>query len=71
LPTFAPIFDSAWGGLWNADDDRIEILLKTYNQKGKKLHKYIEESSPIISIEENTNGNQFELVDFVIRFNDD
>jgi len=71
LPTFAPIYDSARGLLWNFDDASIKHLLNVHNTKGRKLIKYIDEASPRISIEENTQANHFELIDFIIRLNNE
>ena len=69
LPTFAPIYDSARGLLWNISDENCKHLLKTHKEGGKKVIKYIEEASPRISIEGNTQANHFELIDFIRRYN--
>jgi hypothetical protein len=66
LPTFAPIYDSARGLYWNHSDEKIKQILK---QGGKKIVKYIEEASPRISIESNTQANHFQLIDFTKRYN--
>ena len=66
LPTFAPIYDSARGLYWNHNDENIKQILK---QGGKKIVKYIEEASPRISIESNTQSNHFQLIDFIKRYN--
>lgn len=69
LPIFAPIYDSARGLLWNISDDNCKNLLKTHKAGGKKVLKYIEEASPRISIEGNTQANHFQLIDFIRRYN--
>ena len=71
LPTFAPIYDSARGLLWNRDDANIKHLLNVHNTMGRQLIKYIDEASPRISIEENTQANHFELIDFINRYNNE
>jgi len=71
LPTFAPVYDSARGLLWNWSDDNIKNLLETHQKGGKKVLKYIEEANPRISIESNTQANHFELMDFIKRYNDE
>lgn len=71
MPTFAPIYDSARGLLWNYSDENIQQLLQTHKQGGKKLVKYIEDASPRISIESNTQANHFQLIDFIKRYNND
>ena len=70
LPTFAPVYDSARGLLWNYSDDNIKNLLRIHQNSGKKIVNYIQEACPRISIESNTQANHFELMDFVKRYND-
>lgn len=69
LPTFAPIYDSARGLMWNISDENIKHFLKVHKQGGKKVVNYIEEASPRISIEGNTQANHFLLIDFIKRYN--
>lgn len=69
MPTFAPVYDSARGLLWNISDENCKHFLKTHKEKGKKIVNYIEEASPRISIDENTQANHFQLIDFVKRHN--
>jgi hypothetical protein len=77
LPTFAPLYDSARGMLWNMSDLHIKKILNEYflytklkNPKlGNKVLNYIEDASPRISIEGNSKANHFELIDFIRRFN--
>lgn len=71
LPSFAPIYDSARGLLWNWSDANIISTYQTLNQGNAKLKRYIEHASPRISIEENTQANHFELIDFLKRYNND
>ncbi|MEN9457737.1 MAG: hypothetical protein RL135_306 [Bacteroidota bacterium] len=66
LPTFAPIYDSARGLLWNYSDENIKKIYKSGN---KKILAYIEEASPRISIESNTQANHFQLIKFVKKYN--
>lgn len=66
LPTFAPVYDSARGLLWNYSDENIK---KIYTQGGKKIVSYIEDACPRISIEDNKQANHFQLIDFIKRFN--
>lgn len=70
-PTFAPIYDSARGLLWNYSDENVTQLLQTHKQGGKKLVKYINDACPRISIESNTQANHFQLIDFIKRYNND
>jgi hypothetical protein len=69
LPTFAPVYDSARGLLWNISDENCIHLLKTHKEGGKKIINYIEDACPRISIESNTQANHFELIDFIRRYN--
>lgn len=71
IPTFAPIYDSARGLLWNYSDENIKNLLKTHSQGAKKIEKYITDASPRISIESNTQANHFELIDFIKRYDNE
>jgi hypothetical protein len=71
IPTFAPIYDSARGLLWNYSDENIKNLLKTHSQGAKKIEKYINDASPRISIESNTQANHFELIDFIKRYDNE
>jgi HipA-like C-terminal domain len=66
LPTFAPLYDSARGLLWNYSDENIR---KIYREGEKKVVDYIKGACPRISIENNTQANHFELIDFVKRYN--
>ena len=68
LPTFAPIYDSARGLLWNSSDERI---VRIHNNKSRKIDNYINNACPRISIEENTGANHFELIDFLKRHNNE
>lgn len=65
LPTFAPIYDSARGLLWNYSDDNIKQI---YKNSGKKIVSYIEGACPRISIESNKQANHFQLIDFIKRY---
>jgi hypothetical protein len=71
LPTFAPVYDSARGLLWNRSDDNIINLLRNHKNGSKKVLNYIQEACPRISIESNTEANHFELMDFIVRYNDE
>jgi hypothetical protein len=71
LPTFAPVYDSARGLLWNWSDEKIKHFLKVHGQHGKKVVNYVEEASPRISIESNTQANHFQLAHFIKRYNSD
>jgi len=71
LPTFAPVYDSARGLLWNYSDENLKHLLKLHKEGSKRLLKYITDASPRISIETNTTANHFELIDFIKRYNKD
>ena len=69
LPTFAPIYDSARGLLWNLNDENIKHFLNVHKNGGKKVVNYIEEASPRISIEGNTQANHFQLINFLKKYN--
>jgi HipA-like C-terminal domain len=68
-PTFAPLYDSARGLLWNVSDENCKHFLRLHKQNGKKVVNYIEEASPRISIEENKEANHFQLIDFIKIYN--
>ena len=61
-PKFAPIYDSARGLFWNLSDSNIKHYLKTHNNGGKKVLRYIENARPRISIEDDKNVNHFQLI---------
>lgn len=71
LPTFAPVYDSARGLLWNLDDENIKHYLNVHKQGGKKVVNYIEEACPRISIEGNTQANHFQLIEFIKLYNNE
>ena len=71
LPTFAPLYDSARGLLWNYNDQNCRDHLRNQLQNGKKVLNYIENASPRISIEENKQANHFQLVSFLKKYNND
>lgn len=76
LPTFAPLYDSARGLLWNMSDDAIKRHLDEYlryraggtKKYGSKIVNYVREASPRISIEGNEKATHFELIDFLKRY---
>jgi hypothetical protein len=69
LPNFAPIYDSARGLLWNSNDEKCRVLYNNYLKDKQKILNYLNGACPRISIENNTQANHFELVDFLLRFN--
>lgn len=71
LPTFAPLYDSARGLLWNESDQNCRRQLKNHAENGKKILHYIENAAPRISIEDNKEANHFQLIDFIKRYNKD
>lgn len=70
-PTFAPLYDSARGLLWNFSDKNIKNYSISHKRNGKKVIDYIQNACPRISIESNTQANHFELIDFIKRYNND
>lgn len=64
-PTFAPVFDSARGLLWNTSDEGVVKHWKNYKNSGKKIVHYVERAYPRISIEQNKEANHFELLSFI------
>lgn len=68
LPTFAPVYDSARGLLWNYSDENLKQLIELHKKGGKRIVRYIQEACPRISIESNTQANHFELMDFIKRY---
>lgn len=64
-PTFAPIYDSSRGLLWNYSDENIKKLLLNFENGGKKIVTYLEEACPRISTEVNTEANHFQLIEFI------
>jgi HipA-like C-terminal domain len=65
LPTFAPIFDSARGLLWNESDEKVKHHLNHFSKDGRKIVNYLEAACPRISMENNRNANHFEFVKFI------
>lgn len=65
-PTFAPIYDSARGLLWNFSDNTLKTKSKFGN---KEIDSYIEQASPRISIDDNISANHFQLIDVIRRYN--
>lgn len=65
-PTFSPIYDSARGLLWNWSDDRVKKQLKNLLSGGKKVENYIQNASPRISIEGDSEINHFGLIDYIL-----
>lgn len=65
--TFAPIYDSARGLLWNIPDKDLPKFI----ENEKRVKKYIQNSTPRISLEENKSSNHFDLVEFIIRNNNE
>ncbi|MBP2614909.1 HipA domain-containing protein [Chryseobacterium jejuense] len=69
---FAPIYDSARGLLWNFDEANIERYLINYDRdKGTLIDKYLKNSCPRISIEDDKSINHFELIKFLWNYNDE
>lgn len=70
--TFAPIYDSARGLLWNFDEANIEKYLNNYEKEnGTLIDKYLKNSCPRISIEDDKSINHFELIKFLWNYNDE
>lgn len=71
LAEFAPVYDSARGLLWNRSDENIKNLWRNHLEGSNKVHKYMKEACPRISIEDNKQANHFELMDFLKRYSPD
>lgn len=70
--TFAPLYDSARGLLWNFDEVNIRKHLANYSSiNGKKVLNYIKSSKPRVSIEDNKEANHIELIEFLKRTSED
>ncbi len=69
IPTFAKIYDSSRGLLWNLDDANIIEHYKNLLEGGKKVQNYIKKAYPRISIEGDSEINHFELIQFISRQN--
>ena len=70
--TFAPLYDTARGLLWNFDEDNIKKHLLNYdNNSGTLIDKYLNNSCPRISIETDKSINHFELIKFLWSYNKD
>lgn len=68
--TFAPLYDSARGLLWNFSEENVDKYLLNYDTDGGTLlNKYLQNSCPRISIEDNKAINHFELVEFLKNYN--
>jgi hypothetical protein len=65
VPKFAPLYDSARGFVWNWSDEDIIMRLEERKGNGKKIDRYINDSAPRISFEDNKDANHFELVQFL------
>ena len=67
---FAPLYDSARGLLWNLSEENIDKYLLNYKtDQGSLINKYILNSKPRISLEENSDVNHFELINFLKAYN--
>jgi hypothetical protein len=69
IPTFAPLYDSARGLLWNWSDENIVKHYRDHLNRGRKVVNYIEQASPRISIEEDYGVNHFQLIAFIKGLN--
>lgn len=61
-PSFAPIYDSSRGLLWNHTDD---IIVKNFTNESIKFNNYLVTASPRVSIEADKGINHFQLVSFI------
>lgn len=64
LPSFAPIYDSSRGLLWNHTDDSI---VNNFVNESDKFKNYLESASPRVSIEADKGINHFQLVSFIFN----
>ncbi len=71
LPTFAPIYDSARGLLWNESDEQIKNKYCTDSNSPKRLETYIQGACPRISTSDNSRANHFELIAFLKQYNNE
>ncbi len=71
IPTFSPIYDTARGLFWNWSDDQVSKQLKNLKSGGKKIENYIIKGCPRISIEENSDINHFDLIEYIWNIYDE
>ena len=64
---FSPIYDSARGLLWNTPDEQLENYFDGNKIIQSKLKKYLENSSPRISLKNNPKANHYDLVEHFIK----
>lgn len=68
---FAPIYDSARGIFWNTTEENMTKMYKLFISDKSQIESYIHKSKPRISFEKNPNSNHFELIQYLISYNDD
>lgn len=65
-PYYSPIYDTARGLYWNNDE---EFILSLHNdneeQQNNRIHKYVKNSVPKISVPENDTCNHFQLIQYL------
>ncbi|WP_286732638.1 MULTISPECIES: HipA domain-containing protein [Sphingobacterium] len=70
--TFAPLYDSARGLMWNLSEENIKKYLVNYDTNGGTLFsKYLTNSCPRISIDANKTVNHFDLVEFLKNYSNE
>jgi hypothetical protein len=66
-PTFAPIYDTARGLLWNITEPKIRELYKQVISGSKYLEDHVSKTKPRLSYFGNDEANHFELLAFLSK----
>lgn len=69
--SFAPIYDSARGLLWNQTDSKIIKMYHHSKNNKSELSSYIDRAKPRFSFTDNPNANHFELIEHLVSNNKD
>lgn len=69
VPRLAPLYDSARGLLWNNSDEWVIKRINEMPNGGKKVHHYIEDACPRISIDGDSRINHFGLISYLKNYN--
>jgi len=66
--TFAPIYDTARGLLWNIKEEKLLQMYERYKTDQSGILNYINRSKPRFSFEENPKANHFELIEYLVSY---
>lgn len=68
---FTPIYDTARALLWNTVEEKLKMMYSQVLNGSDQLDAFINRSKPRFSYEGNPKANHFELINYLLKYNED